>query len=635
MRKYFHIILSVVAIAAGLAACKSDWYDNSPNESLKLSLTKIKEGCKETKVSISVMSRKGRWSVTGVTDWCTVSPEGGEKGISKVLVHLTANTAEGAEDRTTILTFTPEGEESAAKTIEVTQLESEDVPPRNPNEDLDLNRTIHEKVINYWYYWNRETQNTNPDYNKNYYNFYTRFLGTISGDPLTYDGNTWSTDVRRYLYSYIERNPVGTAARNLPRLNYGMEFELVTKGSYNPAARILYVLPGSPAAKAGLKRGDWFNRVGDINGKLIAMDNWKPAGNQRYQYEDRIDSLLHPIEGFSPQLGMLRYYPAEDRLVDEGRTVTLTPERFNKTRFTGNPILYSNSTNSGDPDQRPNNRIIVEKSTAEGNKDTRTGYLVLLNMDYGWKDALSLEFDRFREQEQLTHFILDLRYCKSGSVEVAEMIGNRLVPTAANGRNFATYQFNPERSGLGKTTEFQAVSGVSLEVPTILIITSHITAGAPELLINALSGINDVVKLFVVGDITEGMNMGMVRPPTFSDKIDSPDWEYEIGIVAFRCLGSTALGRDYQFGITPNVKITEWEKWPAANWQWMETWGWRGLPGRMEDPLLARAMEIVKSADPIPGKILPSETRKRNGLPRDFCFPTYMTMEEIDTRIPE
>lgn len=66
-------------------------------------------------------------------------------------------------------------------------------------------------------------------------------------------------------YSYLEELPVAEEpeARSL-YLNrtstYGMEFELMRdplKGTTHTLARILYVLPGSPAEAAGIQRGDW------------------------------------------------------------------------------------------------------------------------------------------------------------------------------------------------------------------------------------------------------------------------------------------------------------------------------------------------------------------------------------------
>ena len=45
---------------------------------------------------------------------------------------------------------------------------------------------------------------------------------------------------------------------------YGMEFELLSdplKKSTRTYARILYVLPDSPADKAGIKRGDWISAI--------------------------------------------------------------------------------------------------------------------------------------------------------------------------------------------------------------------------------------------------------------------------------------------------------------------------------------------------------------------------------------
>ncbi len=68
-------------------------------------------------------------------------------------------------------------------------------------------------------------------------------------------------------YSYIEIKDASDAARSyLQRTStYGFDFELMTDPtgiSSHVFARILFVLPNSPASEAGLERGNWISAIG-------------------------------------------------------------------------------------------------------------------------------------------------------------------------------------------------------------------------------------------------------------------------------------------------------------------------------------------------------------------------------------
>ena len=81
-------------------------------------------------------------------------------------------------------------------------------------------------------------------------------------------------------YSYMEEITVKSdkEARSLTldrTSTYGMEFILTSDPTGTTAhtfARVLYVLPESPAQKAGIERGDW---ISAINEERITTDNYK------------------------------------------------------------------------------------------------------------------------------------------------------------------------------------------------------------------------------------------------------------------------------------------------------------------------------------------------------------------------
>lgn len=108
----------------------------------------------------------------------------------------------------------------------------------------------------------------------------------FSADPQTFfrsmlslkDGKT-RNGKHLYYYSYMEKNKDYKARTSIDADDtYGMEFTLfnVVNDSNQPLgyyyARILYVLPNSPASSAGLERGDWI--VGVKGRNNINSDNY-------------------------------------------------------------------------------------------------------------------------------------------------------------------------------------------------------------------------------------------------------------------------------------------------------------------------------------------------------------------------
>jgi C-terminal processing protease CtpA/Prc len=79
-----------------------------------------------------------------------------------------------------------------------------------------------------------------------------------------------------YFYSYIEStSDVSASTKSISQIDYSYGFEFQRyRISDNPVtyyAHILYVAPSSPAAEAGLKRGDW---IYEINKKAIDNNNY-------------------------------------------------------------------------------------------------------------------------------------------------------------------------------------------------------------------------------------------------------------------------------------------------------------------------------------------------------------------------
>jgi hypothetical protein len=147
------------------------------------------------------------------------------------------------------------------------------------------------------------------------------------------------------------------------------------------------------------------------------------------------------------------------------------------------------------------------------------------------------------------------------------------------------------------------------------------------LLINALRGLDqNVVKLVVVGETTAGLAAGMVKRtvPDPNPNAEGGPWEYSAWILAFRCQNAEGLG-DYTYGLVPNSEVNEMER--GDNMKWSTTWEWKGTAGSTEDPLIKRAVDIIKGRQLMPaGVVVNAAKRSRTGAPREFCYPANMTI---------
>jgi C-terminal processing protease CtpA/Prc len=384
-----------------------------------------------------------------------------------------------------------------------------------------------------------------------------------------------------------------------------MEFDLHAGGSWgagSPVARVLYVYDDSPAGRAAIKRTDWFDRV---NGHV--MGDWKT--NTNWWYWNRvIDTLVNPIEGLSVTVGMREFVQYQGGRLDPGEEKTLMPER---KKFS--PILMAQA-------------YTLEKPAVEGEpvQQFNTGYLAYTNFDQSYATELREAFSSFR-MAAVKSVILDLRYSRAGSVENALTMANLIVPPAAQGKIFAKYEFKGTGSA-DRSTEalFDPASESSnVGVETVYILTSALTAGPAELLINALKGVEESagIKLIVIGDKTEGMNVGQVRHVVSTDRYD-----YTLHIVAFRCYNDLGKG-SYEYGFIPNGgTIKEWDRNNILLWG---VWGWKTQQNATQDPLLRQAVDyIMGDIDPPAASVLEGTSLVQNSAyPRKYSVPTTMTME--------
>jgi C-terminal peptidase prc len=268
-------------------------------------------------------------------------------------------------------------------------------------------------------------------------------------------------------------------------LGFGMKF------TENDECRIRIVYQNSPAAAAGLMRGD---RLVEINGKTIE--------------EIEMNDLWETIFGID-EIGVRVDLKIEDS------TETTKNLSLEKSWVTIDSVQYE------------------DVFDLDGLK---VGYLVFNEFMETSSEDLETVFTSFF-QEGINELILDLRYNPGGLVFIARYLSELIAGTHIVGEVFAQFAHNDRYSAWDFVENFSSAD-YSLNLDRVVVITSEQTCSASEMVINSLKPFIDVV---LVGSNTCGKPVGM-RGYDLMDKHISP--------IEFQTVNANGEG-DYFDGIPP------------------------------------------------------------------------------------
>ena len=282
-------------------------------------------------------------------------------------------------------------------------------------------------------------------------------------------------------YSYFESLEDADTRSINQASSYGFDFALYvdpvtgSSSSIRRYARVLYVLPNSPASEVGLKRGDWISTVGGeeltsknypylINGPAITITT------TALEYDKETEELFWEEES-EFELTASRKVEDNPFYVD-----SVYHEKGKRIAY----LMYNRFT------------------TGPNDSGEETVY----------RNEMRTIFSRFKS-EQPTDFILDLRYNPGGYLTCAQDLASLLAPQSALGDVFCTLKFNDKMTDQNViyNLENSLTGGNNLNLSKLYVITSDNTASASESIINCLRPYMGDENIIIIGTKTEGKNV--------------------------------------------------------------------------------------------------------------------------------
>ena len=374
----------------------------------------------------------------------------------------------------------------------------------------DVNAWIYNSMNNY-YLWNTNMPKISAtNLNDNPMNYFYSIL---------YDyGNTDR-------FSWIDSSATNLV-NNLNGINtvLGIKYSIfyTDNTQANIAFVIAYVLKGSPAEKAGLKRGDIILKVDD---KTITPSNYASI-----------------LQNETLKLGMGSYLNGV--FTNTGTNASLT-----KIKLQTNPILKDTIFKWGGKKVG----YLAYSQFIGYVKDTSTG------KEYDFDDSLRNVFGRFKTGA-VNELVIDLRYNGGGYVSSSDLMTNLIVKdltarvgTVMNKKVYnATYTeaLNKSSGSSAFNTNFKLESNNLGTLTRVFFLVSNSSASASELVINNLKPFMDVI---LVGEHTYGKNVG-----SFTITDSKNRWNYGLQPITFK-IANAKDESNYgtKEGFLPNIAVKD------------------------------------------------------------------------------
>jgi carboxyl-terminal processing protease len=289
----------------------------------------------------------------------------------------------------------------------------------------------------------------------------------------------------------------------------------------NLGAFLSYVVKGSPAETAGLKRGDIIMK---INGTQLTADNYVSL----FSSSDTETFTLGTLSGTAIT-------------ADDTKTISVT-----KATISEDPVLFS---------------TVISKPAY----NKTIGYLVYTQFVPGTTASASVYDNELRQvfadfkSKGVNELVLDLRFNPGGYISSAETLASLIGTGVSSSKIFYKEQWNDKyitywqkQYGADALNYkfLDEANNIGSSLSRVFVLTSNGTASASELVINGLKPYMDVVT---IGEHTYGKNL---FGSLFSD--DQKRWNWGLYVM----LGQTANANDESDygtvnGMTPTYNIED------------------------------------------------------------------------------
>jgi C-terminal processing protease CtpA/Prc len=284
---------------------------------------------------------------------------------------------------------------------------------------------------------------------------------------------------------------------------------------------VRYVYKGSPAEKAGMKRGDIFVKIND---QKITVSNYNELLFNTLTYKISFATI------------------ADNKLSPSDRALTMTAIKMQE-----DPILMD---------------------TVFTYSNQKVGYLVYngFNADYDFQ--LNEAFGRFKSAN-INQLVVDLRYNGGGSVQTAIYLASMIYSTDKS-KVFSLAQYNDELqkyledeygsdalkdnfvTSIEPTDTHATASINTLNLQKVYFLVSDNTASASELLINGLRAYMDVK---VIGINTVGKYTGSITIKD-EDNNGKPISSWAMQPIVVKYANSKGVS-DFVDGLVPDIQAEE------------------------------------------------------------------------------
>ncbi|MCE4564319.1 peptidase S41 [Maribellus sp. CM-23] len=379
----------------------------------------------------------------------------------------------------------------------------EEVPgPSIPDQTLKVNRFIND-AMDYYYLWYDKMPNINYSHEADSKEYFKKLL---------YQEDKWSfiTDDLQGLLNSFEG--IETS------FGWSLAFYLFPD-KVSVFAVVEYVYPHTPAANAGLKRGDI----------ILKMNN---ASITTQNYTD-----LMYAEDLDITLGVLNIDNQGKYIISPGTTAQMTALELQL-----NPVLKT---------------AIIE----EGNH--KIGYLFYAQYIDNYNSSIDTALQSMIDNN-VTDLVLDIRYNPGGIIFAAQHLCSSLAPLNIVNQEskLVTFQWNTKRQKeyvnaqeLDKIqVNFDKDVDVKMGLDKIHILTGDGTASASEL---TITGLDPYMTVTTVGDTTYGKytaSRTLSAPESHKDYDVLKNWGLQPIILRY----ANALGEtDFKDGFVPDILVDD------------------------------------------------------------------------------